>query len=312
MSMLEAKELVRYYGDHLAVDHVSFKVEQGEIFGFLGPNGAGKTTTVRMITGFFRPSAGTAIVNGHDAVMEPLEARRHIGVVPEEANVYVDLSVWQNLMLMAELYRIDKRIRTERGRDLLEAFDLFERRDHEGRTLSKGLKQRLMICMALVSGPKLLFLDEPTSGLDVKSARLIRDIIERMNREEGMTIFLTTHNISEAEQICHRVAIINEGRIAAIDTPNAMRSVVESRRSAEILFSDDRFDAIDPGSMADVQDVKRLPKGYKIYGPAPGTAAQKICAEALEKGLEVQSVRTLEPTLEDVFMHMTSGQRNNA
>ena len=311
MPILESRELVRYYGDHLAVDHVSFDVEKGEIFGFLGPNGAGKTTTVRMITGFFHPSGGTAIVNGHDVVEQTLAARRHIGVVPEEANVYVDLSVWQNVMLMAELHRIDRKTRTERGRELLEAFGLFDRKDHEGRTLSKGLKQRLMLCMALVSRPVVLFLDEPTSGLDVKSARLIRDMIIRMNREEDMTIFLTTHNISEAEQICHRVAIINNGRIAAIDTPDALRSVVESRRSAEITFKDMEKETLNPAAFADIgaEDIRSLPQGYQIYSPHPGRIVQRMCTEAEKAGIEVQSVRTMEPSLEDVFMYMTSGKQ---
>ncbi len=311
MPILESRELVRYYGDHLAVDHVSFEVEKGEIFGFLGPNGAGKTTTVRMITGFFHPSGGTAIVNGHDVVEQPLAARRHIGVVPEEANLYVDLSVWQNVMLMAELHRIDRKTRTERGRELLEAFGLFDRKDHEGRTLSKGLKQRLMLCMALVSRPVVLFLDEPTSGLDVKSARLIRDMIVRMNREEDMTIFLTTHNISEAEQICHRVAIINNGRIAAIDTPDALRSVVESRRSAEITFKDMGKETLNPAAFADIgaEDIRSLPQGYQIYSPHPGRIVQRMCTEAEKAGIEVQSVRTMEPSLEDVFMYMTSGKQ---
>ena len=308
MPILESRDLVRYYGDHLAVDHVSFEVEKGEIFGFLGPNGAGKTTTVRMITGFFHPSGGTAIVNGYDVVEQPLAARRHISVVPEEANVYVDLSVWQNVMLMAELHRIDKKTRTERGRELLDAFGLLDRKDHEGRTLSKGLKQRLMLCMALVSRPALLFLDEPTSGLDVKSARLIRDMIIRMNREEDMTIFLTTHNISEAEQICHRVAIINNGRIAAIDTPDALRSVVESRRSAEITFKDMGKETLNPAAFVDIEaeDIRSLPQGYQIYSPHPGRIVQKMCTEAEKAGIEVQSVRTMEPSLEDVFMYMTS------
>ncbi len=310
--ILESKELVRYYGTHLAVDRVSFEVRCGEIFAFLGPNGAGKTTTVRMLTGFFTPSSGTGLINGHDIVREPTEARRHIGVVPEEANVYVDLSVWRNVMLMAELHGIDKRTRTERGQELLEAFDLYDRKEHEGRSLSKGLKQRLMLCMALVSGPDLLFLDEPTSGLDVKSARLIRDTIVRMNKEENMTVFLTTHNIAEAEQICDRVAIIDEGRIAAIDTPDALRSVVASRRSVEVTFSDGDYQSLSPEGFQGVEELKPLSQGFKLYSATPGRLAQQVAASALEKGLEVQNIRTLEPSLEDVFVHITSGKNKRS
>ena len=153
--IIEAKGLTRHYGDRVAVDHIDFSITRGEVFGFLGPNGAGKSTTVRMLTGYIPPTSGTARVAGCDIVTEPVAARQHIAVVPEEASAYADLSVWQNIMLMGELYSISRGRRLERGRELTELFGLADRRGQKGRDLSKGLRQRLMLCMALVSDPVL-------------------------------------------------------------------------------------------------------------------------------------------------------------
>src|SRR3990172_3361318 len=235
--IIEVRRLTRKYGAVLAVDRIDFAVGHGEIFGFLGPNGAGKSTTVRMLTGYIPPTAGAITVAGHNLLSHPSAVRRHLGVVPEEANVYADLTVRQNVILMAEPHGLPKERRTHNCKYLLELFGLAERTKQKGRHLSKGLRQRLMLCMALVSDPDILFLDEPTSGLDVASSRLIREVITRMNRDWGMTVFLTTHNIDEADELCHRVAIIDKGRIAAIDTPEALRQTVHSRRSVEVRFA---------------------------------------------------------------------------
>lgn len=234
---LVADGLTRRFGDRVAVDHVSFSVGHGEVFGFLGPNGAGKSTTARMLTGYIAPTEGRAMVAGFDVALSPSAARRHIGVVPEEANVYADLTVRQNVLLMAELHGVAKAAREQHSTELLQTFDLDTRAKQKGRELSKGLRQRLMLCMALVSSPQILFLDEPTSGLDVASTRMIREVIARMNREHGMTVFITTHNMEEADQLCHRVAIIDRGRLAAIDTPAALRGRVDSRRSVVVKFA---------------------------------------------------------------------------
>jgi ABC-type Na+ transport system ATPase subunit NatA len=170
---IEVSGLTKRYGSPesgvLAVDRVSFQVHQGEVFGFLGPNGAGKTTTVRMLTGVIDPTAGTATIQRHDVRKDSLAAREHLGIVPEQANVYLDLTVWQNVMLMAELHAVPRRQRMREGRRLLDLLGLADRREHKARTLSKGLRQRLMLCSALVSGPEVMFLDEPTTGLDVHS-----------------------------------------------------------------------------------------------------------------------------------------------
>ena len=305
-SIIEARGLTRHYGNLVAVDRIDFTVARGEIFGFLGPNGAGKSTTVRMLTGYIPPTAGTITVAGYDLLSHPGAARRHLGLVPEEANVYADLTVWQNTMLMAELHGVPKEARTRRGNELLEMFGLAERMKQKGRQLSKGLRQRLMLCMALVSDPDMLFLDEPTSGLDVASSRLIRGVITEINRKNGTTVFLTTHNIEEADELCHRVAIINKGRIAAIDTPRSLRATVHSRRSVEVRFSQ-AFTP--PEAMLDFgtgTETVKFGQGFRIFGVEPGLIAQELASRATAQGLRIEHLSTLEPSLEEVFLHITS------
>lgn len=304
-SIIEVRGLVRRYGDLVAVDNVDFAVRRGEVFGFLGPNGAGKTTTVRMLTGVIEPTAGTAVVDGHDVVAESVASRWRLGIVPEQANVYVDLTVWQNLMLMAELHAVPRKRRRERGGELLSLFGLADRRGQKGQVLSKGLRQRLMLCMAMVSDPVILFLDEPTTGLDVASARLIREIIARENRQRSTTVFLTTHNIQEADEACSRIAIINDGRIAAIDTPEALRKSVDASRSVEVTFAEGGPDTPDFSGVEAVEEVKRLARGVRLYTKRPGRVAQEVACLARDRGLLIETLVTREPSLEDVFLHIT-------
>jgi ABC-2 type transport system ATP-binding protein len=218
MTAIIADHLTKVFGTTTAVDHVSFDVRQGEIFGFLGPNGAGKTTTTRMLTGVIPPDAGTATILGHDIRTDPVRAKQGFGVVPETSNAYTDLTAWQNLMLMGELYGLVRARAEQRSSDLLGMVGLMERRDQKVQAYSKGMKQRLILAMALIHEPALLFLDEPTSGLDVQSTQMILSLLRDLNRA-GTTIFLTTHNMEEANRLCHRVGIIRSGRIVAIDAP---------------------------------------------------------------------------------------------
>jgi ABC-2 type transport system ATP-binding protein len=304
--IIEACGLVRRYGERLAVAGVDFTVARGEIFGFLGPNGAGKSTTVRMLTGYVPPSGGTARIAGFDVSADPVAARAHIGIVPEEANVYIDLTVWQNVMLMAELHAIGRRQRTERGTELLGLFGLVGRERQKGRDLSKGLRQRLMLCMALVADPKILFLDEPTSGLDVASSQVIQGVIMRMNRERGTTVFMTTHNIDEADKLCHRVAIINQGRLAVVDTPRALRATIEARRSVEVRFAVPGVVPAEVLPLSLVAEVVPLADGFRVYAAEPGHIAQEIAMRSAAKGIGIVALNTVAPSLEDVFMQITS------
>ena len=312
MNAIEARGLTRRYGPLLAVDHVSFMVRAGEIFGFLGPNGAGKSTTVRMLTGYIVPSEGTALLDGHDIVRDGVAARQRLGVVPEEASVYQDLTVWQNVMLMAELHAVPRARRTRHGGDLLALFGLDARKADKGRSLSKGLRQRLMLGMALVGEPTILFLDEPTTGLDVASARLIRETVSRLNREQGLTVFLTTHNLEEANELCDRVGIIHRGRLAVVDTPHALRGTIETRRSVEVTFAEPLE------IMPEIDDPEGEMEPFaggtavRIFTRAPGRIAQEIGVWATRRGLRIESIATRTPSLEEVFLAVTGPRARGA
>jgi len=307
-TVIEVRGLTRKFGNLVAVDHVEFEVYRAEIFGFLGPNGAGKTTTVRMLTGVIDPTEGTATIQGHDIRKEPLLSRAHIAVVPEEANVYLDLSVWQNLMLMAELHGIARQQRIHEAERLLEVLGLAERKKQKARELSKGLRQRLMLCAALVTDPEVLFLDEPTSGLDVQSARLIRSMVNDLN-QKGLTVFLTTHNMNEASEMCSRVAVIDKGRIAAVDTPEKLRATISSRQYVEVHFAGTSPRHFDLESLPGVSQVDASHTGIRLYTALPGQVMTEVVRLADARGLKIMDLCNRKPSLEDVFLHLTSGRR---
>ncbi|RLF13815.1 MAG: ATP-binding protein, partial [Thermoprotei archaeon] len=221
-NVVEAYDLTKTFGNIKAVDGVSFRVRRGEIYGLLGPNGAGKTTTIRMIIGIITPDKGEAYIMGYNVHKEPVKARSFIGVVPEISNPYVDLTVWENLMLIGGIYCVPKEVRVRRAEKLLKMLGMYEDRNRKVKALSKGMRRRLLLAMALISDPDILFLDEPTSGLDVISARIIRSLLLKL-KKRGKTIILTTHNIDEAGMLCDRVAVMNRGRIIAMGTPEELK-----------------------------------------------------------------------------------------
>jgi len=298
---IQVENLTKYYGKLLAVDHISFKVKKGELFGFLGPNGAGKTTTVRMLTGVIRADEGSAIILGSKA--GSLKAKQVVGVLPEMANAYPDLSGLKNLMFMAELYGVPISVARERGMDLLQTIGLIARKDDLVKTYSKGMKQRLILCMALISDPAMLFLDEPTSGLDVQSARLIKELLSSLNAT-GKTIFITTHDMDEANQLCHRVAIINQGKIVVIDAPEKLRLAIGGIHSVEVSFSD----SVMPETLAKlpaVDTVKMLGDKYRLYTTDPGELIVSLIDYSRSSGLKIVSLNTIAPSLEDAFVALT-------
>ena len=307
---IDVDDLTKHYNGILAVDHISFEVKKGEIFGFLGPNGAGKTTTARILTGVLRPDEGSALVAGHDVSKNSIEARQCIGVVPEVSNAYIDLSAWENLMLIGELYGVVEKEREENATELLKDFGLYEVRKKPVRGFSKGMKQRLLLCMGLINDPEILFLDEPTSGLDVESARLMREKVQRYNRD-GKTVFLSTHNMEEANQLCNRIAIINHGKIAAIDTPEKLRA-----QSLELQYIEVLFDK--PVGLADLskkmQAVKASPAGNKVrlYTANPSTVVEFLVDFARHNNLRILSLNTMMPSLEDVFVKLTKEHGSEA
>jgi len=305
---IEVRNLTKRYGAVTAVDNISFTVGTGEFFGFLGPNGAGKTTTVRMLTGVIEADDGIALLKGSG--IGSLKAKQITGVVPETANAYVDLSAWDNLMLMAEIYGVAPSKAKERSQALLESLGLLERKDSLVKTYSKGMKQRLILCMALVSDPDILFLDEPTSGLDVQSTRLIKDLLRSLNAS-GKTIFLTTHDMDEANQLCDRVAIINEGKMIAIDAPEKLRMATSGRHSVEVSFTE----SINAESLARLPGVKKFEKvgdKYRLYTDNPSELVVTLVNFSSAGGLKIVTLNMLAPSLEDAFVALTGVEARHA
>jgi ABC-2 type transport system ATP-binding protein len=302
-NVIEVKELTKYYNQLAAVDHINVEVEEGEVFGFLGPNGAGKTTTVRMLTGIVKPSSGKVNIMGFDIRRDPIKAKQVMGVVPELSNAYTELSAWNNLQFMAELYGVPKKEAKQRAEELLMKFHLYERKDHKVGTFSKGMKQKLVIAMSLMSDPEILFLDEPTSGLDVQSARLIKDTVLDLHKA-GKTIFLTTHYMEEANQLCSRVAIINHGKIAAIDAPEKLKMRIGGLKWVEVSFSMP-VDASDFHAMSGVIDIRMSGDKLRLYTDEPDRIIRQLADYSRSNGVEIVTLNTLTPTLEDVFIKLT-------
>ena len=306
-TVITVSGLTKSYGSLIAVDHIDFEVKKGEIFGFLGPNGAGKTTTQRVLTGIIPPTSGKVSVLGYDIKTEAFYAKSQIGVVPEVANVYVDLSAWDNLMLIGSLYGVAKQEKIKRAKELLNAFDLYGRRDVKTKSFSKGMKQRLLLCMGLIHSPRLVFLDEPTSGLDVASSRLIREMILKFNKE-GVTIFLTTHNIKEADELCGRIAIINHGTIAAVDNPENLKKKFQSSQIIEVVFNAPVKDE----SLREISQVHKLQRTgdkFKLWTDNPERLITELLDFSREKNVKITNLNTLGPDLEEVFLKITEEYR---
>ena len=302
-NVIEVKELTKYYNRLAAVDHINVEVEEGEVFGFLGPNGAGKTTTVRMLTGIVKPSSGKVNIMGFDIRRDPIKAKQVMGVVPELSNAYTELSAWNNLQFMAELYGVPKKEAKQRAEELLVKFDLYERKDYKVGTFSKGMKQKIIIAMSLMSDPEILFLDEPTSGLDVRSARLIKDTVLDLHKA-GKTIFLTTHYMEEANQMCSRVAIINHGKIAAIDAPEKLKMRIGGLKWVEVSFAMP-VDASDFHAMSGVIDIRMSGDKLRLYTDEPDRIIRQLVDYSRSNDMEIVTLNTLTPTLEDVFIKLT-------
>ena len=303
MYSIEVRDLTKKFNGFTAVDKISLVVKSGELFGLLGPNGAGKTTTIRMLTGIFKPTSGTALIGEYDIQKNPLEAKQLMGIVPEMANAYVDLSALRNLLLMGELYGIRKKVRIEKAGNLLKLFGLYEKRNNKVKTFSKGMKQRLIVAMGLMNDPRLLFLDEPTAGLDVGSVRLIRKLIKEFN-SKGITIILTTHNIEEANQLCDRVAIMNHGRIVAIDSPEKLKNTFQSTASIEVAFDKEvKAEELLFGDV--VTETKKVGDKIRLYSARAEDVIPMLVEYSNSSGSKIISLNTLAPNLEDVFVKLT-------
>ncbi|MEM2321312.1 MAG: ATP-binding cassette domain-containing protein [Candidatus Bathyarchaeia archaeon] len=303
--VIRAEGLTKVFNKSLvAVDHVSFSVRDGEIFGFLGPNGAGKTTTIKMLTTVLKPTEGRAFVLGYDIVRQAGSVRRVIGVVPQEYTADEDLTGYENIMLCADLYDVPRDIARKRAFELLELVELTRFKDKRVETYSGGMRRRLELACGLINRPKILFLDEPTLGLDVQTRTAIWDYIRMLKEEYEMTIFMTTHYLEEADALCDRIAIIDCGRIVAIDSPsNLKNSLGGDIVTLEIMEKDDVSEVI--RSVENVKDVRCEGGVYRIKVESGEVTAPLIIEVLRRKGYTVTKLFLSKPTLDEVYLEYT-------
>jgi len=300
-----AEGLTKVFNKHLtAVDHVNFSVKHGEIFGFLGPNGAGKTTTINMLITILKPTEGKASVLNFDIAKQSNEVRNVIGVVPQEYTADEDLTGWENVILCADLYGIPRNVANERASELLKLVELTDFKDKKVQTYSGGMRRRLELACGLVNRPKVLFLDEPTLGLDVQTRTATWEYIRKLKKEFGMTLFMTTHYLEEADALCDRIAIIDHGKIIVVGTPQDLKhslggdiitlSIKENADVSELIRSIDN-----------VKEVKNEDGSYRIKAEYGEVTAPFVIEALRRKGYTVTKLSMTEPTLNEVYLEYT-------
>ncbi|NOZ76678.1 MAG: ATP-binding cassette domain-containing protein [Euryarchaeota archaeon] len=306
MDIIVTRDLTKEFNGLTAVDGVSFSVKKGEIFGFLGPNGAGKSTTINILTTLLLPTRGTATVNGYDILTQQDDVRRSIGIVSQDVVLENELTARENLILHGEVYGMARREIEERIPRLLKLVELEGREDSRVKTFSGGMKRRLEIVKSFLHKPEIIFMDEPTTGLDPQSRRVVWDHINYLNKEEGVTIFLTTHYMDEADYLCHRIGIMDFGRLLDLDTPENLKNKIGAGDLVDIGFTGD--------GEAFVREVQEG-CGWEVRSHEPGhlriaanraeLSLMKLVRIAEETGVTIDSLSVREPTLEDVFIHYT-------
>jgi len=301
---VEVSSLTKRYGKVLAVDDISFRVSQGELFGFLGPNGAGKTTTINLLTGLARPDAGTMRIGGIECTNNPKAVQQLIGVVPDESNLYPELTGFDNLCFCAALYGMRKNERQRRARELLDAFGLADAANRRFEGYSKGMKRKLTFAAGIIHQPPILFLDEPTTGIDVASARQVRQIISELHRQ-GVTVFLTTHYIEEAERLCERIAFIVNGRVVRTERTADLLQPVQSKNVLRLAISESGANL--------AEEMNAVFTEYQFRSATPGhvwvESGEPINIAPLirfleERGVQVTEARRHVPSPVDVFVQV--------
>ncbi|MBU7048300.1 MAG: ATP-binding cassette domain-containing protein [Theionarchaea archaeon] len=297
--MITADNLCKHFNGIKAVDGVSFSVKKGEIFGFLGPNGAGKTTTINILCTLLRPTSGTATINGYDILKDPHNVRRSIGLIFQEPSLDDRLTAEENLDFHGMIYDIPKDVREERKEELLKMVELWDRKKDQVKTYSGGMKRRLEIARGLLHHPRLLFLDEPTLGLDPQTRNHIWTYIHKLRNEQGITIFMTTHYMDEAEN-CDRIGIIDYGKIVAMDTPDDLKRMVGGD-IITLKTTDDEKAEREIGERYKIQ-VRRDEKGIHLEIEN----SEEFIPEFISSfSTRINSINLRRPTLDDVFMKLT-------
>lgn len=311
-NVIEVKGLTKVYNHSLtAVDHIDFNVRQGEIFGFLGPNGAGKTTTISMLITISKPTAGNATILGSDILKQSIDVRRGIGVVPQEYTADEDLTGNENILLCADLYGIPRSISKKRADDLFNLVELTAFKDKRVQTYSGGMRRRLELACGLINRPKVLFLDEPTLGLDVQTRAATWNYVRMLKKEYGMTLFLTTHYLEEADALCDRIAIIDHGKIVVVGSPGELKDSLGGDIIVLSIQKDEDITAL----VSKIEHVKEVKKenGSYIIKSSNGELTAPLIIEALRKnGHIVTKLSLTKPTLNEVYMQYTGRSMRDA
>lgn len=310
--VIEVKNVTKKYGKFIAVDDISFTINEGEIVGLLGPNGAGKSTTMNMITGFIEQTQGEVIVDGYDMLKKPKKAKKEIGYMPEGVPLYTDLSVKEFVTYMAEIKQVDKKTRKEKVEKIIEQTGLKQVEKKLVKNLSRGYKQRVSMAGALVGNPKILILDEPTVGLDPKQITEIRNLIKELGKTH--TVILSSHILSEVSQICNKVIIINKGKIVAIDTPENLENKVTNNNSIYVTVEDPENKMKDiQEKIKDIQKIELVEenedgtKQYVIEANGEVDLRKTIFAEFAKENITIFEMKKADSTLEDAFMKLIEG-----
>ncbi len=313
MSDIEVNQITKRFGDFTAVDGISFSVEHGEIFALLGPNGAGKSTLIRMLTTLLPPTSGAAAICGNDVLKEANAVRRLIGVIPQAMTSDMELSVEENLLIYAKLYGVPRERRRRLMADLIEAVELTKWKDKPVKNLSGGMRRRVEIARGLVHEPRVFFLDEPTTGLDPVSRVAVWEMLRQLKDNRDLTVLITTHYMDEADKLCDRIAIIDHGKLVALDSPMKLKASISGSNILDVSFL-----ITPPGweerlrALPDVETVSRNDNIYRIAtrnGPATTMALLDAAAQI---NLPVHSLSVQSTTLDDVFVHYTGRQLRDA
>jgi ABC-2 type transport system ATP-binding protein len=304
---ISVQNIIKRYGDFEAVKGISFDVADGEIFGLLGPNGAGKSTLIRMMTTLIPVTSGKAIIGGHDVSRDSDAVRRMIGVIPQALTSDIDLTVEENLSIYAKLYDVPKARREQNINELLEAVDLTKWRNAQTKTLSGGMRRRLEIARGLVHNPRIFFLDEPTTGLDPVSRVAVWEMLNNLKSKHHLTMLITTHYMDEADRLCDRIAIVDHGKLVALDTPMALKANVPGTNVVEAQFTSESTEWPERlRQLEGVMSVESQSAGmYRIMTSSGSLTTMQLVQMAAARGETIKSLSVQNTTLDDVFVHYT-------
>jgi len=313
MSSISIQGLTRKFNSFTAVDNLNLEIATGEVFGLLGPNGAGKTTTIRMLACLIAPTEGSAMVAGYDIRRDPLKVRQSVGILTENPSLYERLTAYENMNFFAEAYGVrDANERQSRIRELLEFFNLWDRRNDKVATFSKGMKQKLAIIRATVHKPPVLFLDEPTAGLDPESAKEIRDLMAQLSEHEKRTILLCTHHLEDAEKLCKRVLIMNRGKCIIIGSPDELREKTNVQPIIQIglaQITDEVISAIKSVGLSKQIDVNSQEAMLLVSVDDARLATPEVVRAIVEADGQVLSVNVLRPSLEEAYLKLIKEEK---